>query len=73
MSDTNPFLALSPAAVDVLDDMADAWSDKDRHGELVNEQGYGPKKLAASNELHTLIRAAWKVRVGYRNVEDDDA
>jgi hypothetical protein len=65
-------MALSPAAVDVLDDMADAWADKDRHGELVNELTYGPKKIAAFGELHTLIRDAWKVRVGYRNVEESE-
>lgn len=73
MSDPNPFMALSPAAVDVLDDMADEWSDKNCHGDLINELGYGPKKLAAFGELYTLIHAAWKVRVGYRNVEEESA
>jgi hypothetical protein len=74
MSDAegNPFLTLSPAAVDVLDDMADAWLDRDRHGELVNELGYGPAKTAAFSEIHALVREAWKVRVNYRNVEETD-
>jgi hypothetical protein len=69
----NPFLTLSPAAVDVLDDMADHWADRDRHGELVNELTYGPNKLAAFYELHTLISEAWKARVNYRNVEESNA
>ncbi|QNE79073.1 hypothetical protein F0344_04875 [Streptomyces finlayi] len=68
----NPFLPLSPAAVDVLDDMIDAWRDKDRHGELVSEQGYGPKRLAAFNELSALIGDAWQARVNYRDVEESD-
>ncbi|MEV8015668.1 hypothetical protein AB0O76_04775 [Streptomyces sp. NPDC086554] len=70
MSDANPFLNLSPAAVDVLDDMADAWADKDRHGELTGELIYGPKKLAAFSELHTLINEAWRARVKFGNVEE---
>jgi hypothetical protein len=65
----NPFLPLSPAAVDVLDDMVDAWLDRDRHGEL----GYGPAKTAAFSELYTLVHDAWKVRVNYRNVEESEA
>ncbi|QBZ73357.1 hypothetical protein SEA_REMUSLOOPIN_43 [Streptomyces phage RemusLoopin] len=69
----NPFLTLSPAAVDVLDDMADHWADRDRHGELVNELTYGPKKIEAFSELHALISEAWKARVNYRNVEESNA
>ncbi|MFJ8955601.1 hypothetical protein ACIRO1_36470 [Streptomyces sp. NPDC102381] len=64
-------MALSPAAIDVLDDMADEWSDKDRHAELEREHGYGPKKLEAFCELRTLITDAWKARVNYGNVEGD--
>ncbi|MDO0926810.1 hypothetical protein QQY24_15800 [Streptomyces sp. TG1A-8] len=69
----NPFLTLSPAAVDVLDDMADHWGDRDRHGELVTELAYGPAKLAAFRELHTLVSEAWKARVNYSNVEENNA
>jgi hypothetical protein len=53
--------------------MADHWADRDRHGELVNELTYGPNKLAAFSELHTLISEAWKARVNYRNVEESNA
>jgi hypothetical protein len=69
----NPFLTLSPAAVDVLDDMADKWLERDAHGELVSDLEYGPAKLAAFSELYSLIRDAWRVRVNYRNVEETDA
>ncbi|MFE9026200.1 hypothetical protein ACFYOA_08045 [Streptomyces iakyrus] len=68
----NPFLTLSPAAIDVLDDMADEWGDKDRHGELERELTYGPNKLAAFNELRALITEAWKQHVNYRNVEENN-
>ncbi|MFF7361055.1 hypothetical protein [Streptomyces sp. NPDC008125] len=66
----NALLTLSPAAIDVLDDMADTWADKDRHGELVSEQGYGPKKIAAFDELHRLITDAWKLRVNFADIEE---
>lgn len=67
---TNPFLSLSPAAVDVLDDMVEDFLDKERHGELNGSWGYGPKKTEAFTELHKWVCEAWKVRVNYRNVEE---
>lgn len=67
---TNPFLSLSPAAIDVLDDMVDAWTDKDRHGLLVSEEGYGPVRLAAFYELSTSINDAWKRRVNFAPIEE---
>ncbi|MEU8792196.1 hypothetical protein [Streptomyces sp. NPDC048643] len=72
MSDAkpNPFLSLSPAAVDVLDDMREEWNDRERHGELNGGWGYGPKKTEALSALNTLITEAWRVRVAYIDVEE---
>ncbi|WP_274031214.1 hypothetical protein [Streptomyces sp. MMBL 11-1] len=67
---SNPFLSLSPAAIDVLDDMVDEWADLDRHGQLNGGFGYGPKKTAALSLIYTLVRNAHKTRVGYTDVEE---
>jgi hypothetical protein len=69
----NPFLTLSPAAVDVLDDMREEWNDRERHGELNGGWGYGPAKTEALSVLNNLITAAWRVRVNYADVEETDA
>ncbi|MEU9231190.1 hypothetical protein [Streptomyces subrutilus] len=69
---TNPFLSLSPAAVDVLDDMVEEWLDKDRHGELNGCYGYGPKRSDALSLIADQVREAWKARVNYRDVEKDE-
>ncbi|WSP38988.1 hypothetical protein OG247_17955 [Streptomyces sp. NBC_01244] len=63
-------MSLSPAAVDVLDDMVEEWLDRDRHGELNGNYGYGPKKSEAFSLIHTQVRAAWKARVNYADVEE---
>jgi hypothetical protein len=67
---TNPFLGLSPAAVDVLDDMVEDFLDKERHGELNGSWGYGPKKTEAFALIHAQVREAWKVRVNFANPEE---
>jgi hypothetical protein len=69
----NPFLSLSPAAVDVLDDMREEWNDRERHGELNGGWGYGPAKTEALSALNELICAAWRVRVNYADVEENKA
>lgn len=61
----NPLLKLTPAMIDVLDDMADEWADKDRHGQLA----YGAAKADAFDALRSMISEAWKSRVDYRDVE----
>ncbi|MFE3421545.1 hypothetical protein ACFXOL_01630 [Streptomyces californicus] len=62
-------MALDPAAIDVLDDMVDEWLDRERHGELNGNYGYGPKKTDALSLIHRLVREAHKARVGYADVE----
>jgi hypothetical protein len=69
----NPFLTLSPAAVDVLDDMVSEWLDLERHGQLNGGWGYGPKKSEALTQLTTQVKDAWKARVNYAEVEETDA
>lgn len=66
----NPFLSLTPAQIDVLDDMREEWLDRDRHGELNGEWGYGPKKAAALSELNKFIQEAWREVVNFREVEE---
>ncbi|MEU2760414.1 hypothetical protein [Streptomyces sp. NPDC007094] len=69
----NPFMMLTPAAIDVLDDMVDEWLDLERHGQLNGGFGYGPKKTDALSRIYTLVREAHKARVGYSDVEEGEA
>lgn len=68
----NPFMDLSPAEIDVLDDMLEEWNDKDRHNELNGSWGYGPKKTDALSNLTKLVRDAWCVKVRYGDIEEMD-
>lgn len=67
---SNPFLALTPAQIDVLDDMRNEWSDKDRHGELNGGFGYGPNKSEALRILDDWIHEAWHAKVDFVPVEE---
>lgn len=69
----NPFLSLDAAAIDVLDDMVAEWLDRERHGELNGNYGYGPKKTDALSLIHTQVREAWTKTVNYRDVEKDES
>ncbi|MGW6313794.1 hypothetical protein [Streptomyces sp. NPDC055099] len=69
----NPFLELEPAAIDVLDDMVDEWLDRERHGELNGGWGYKAKKTDALSLIATLVRDAYKRKVRYTDVEENDA
>jgi len=68
----NPFMDLSPAEIDVLEDMLDEWNDLDRHGQLNGGWGYGPKKTEALTRLNGLLAEAWKSKVRYHPVEDEE-
>ncbi|MBJ6623611.1 hypothetical protein [Streptomyces sp. DHE17-7] len=59
-------MALDAAALDVLDDMAEQWADKDGHGELRREYGYGDGRVRAFWEMRSLITDAWRAKVNYR-------
>lgn len=59
----NPFMALSAAAVDVLDDMVDEWLDRDRHGELNGGYGYGQRKARALDKLAEQIKEALRAKI----------
>lgn len=68
----NPFMALSPAAIDVIDDMVDEWLDRDRHGELNGGYGYGPRKSRALDVIHEQIKEAWRAKVRYADPEESE-
>lgn len=68
----NPFMDLSPAEIDVLDDLVDEWNDLDRYGQLKSDYGYGPKKSEALSQLSKLIASAGHSKVKYQNVEEMD-
>lgn len=74
MSDAphNPFMALSPAAIDVLDDMLNEWNERERHGELNGGYGYGPRKSRALDRLNDQIKEAWRARVRYSDPEETE-
>ncbi|MEV0126376.1 hypothetical protein AB0I16_33330 [Streptomyces sp. NPDC050703] len=65
---SNPFLTLSAAEIDVLDDMLAEWRDRDRHAEL----DYGPKKTDAFNKLSSRVTEAWRIRVNFADPEKDE-
>lgn len=65
---TNPFMDLSPAEIDVLDDMLEEW----RCGSKYHRAKYGPKKAEAFERLWLLIDEAWITKVHYRDVEEMD-
>jgi hypothetical protein len=69
---TNPFMDLSPAEIDVLDDMREEWLDLDRHGQLNGGWGYGPNKSAALSKLSHLIREAHIAKVHHQVVEESE-
>jgi hypothetical protein len=56
----NPFLGLTPAEIDVLDDMYQESVET-----LKYDYGYGPKREAALNRLIEMIKEAWFAKVGY--------
>lgn len=68
---TNPFMELSPAEIDVLDDALDELNDLDRHEQLNGGWGYGPKKTEALTRLNGLLSEAWKAKVNCHSIEDE--
>ncbi|MFH9802789.1 hypothetical protein ACH4M0_11185 [Streptomyces albidoflavus] len=56
-------MALSPAEIDVIDDMLQEWNERDRHGELNGGWGYGPRKIRALETLTEQVREAWRAKV----------
>lgn len=67
---TNPLTNLTPAQIDVLNDMVNEWMDQDQHGNLNGGWGYGPQKHAALSLLAQQVRDAWTSQVNYQDVED---
>lgn len=41
--------------IEILKDMIDGWADKDRHGELEREWGYGSDQLGALLSLYQKV------------------
>ncbi|MGW9280732.1 hypothetical protein ACWGSA_00880 [Streptomyces diastaticus] len=72
MSDANPFMAMSPAEIDVIDDMLQEWNERDRHGELNGGYGYGPRKGRALDTLTEQVREAWRAKVRYADPEETE-
>ena len=66
----NPLMDLSPAEIDVLDDMIEEWNDRARRAQLNGSWGYGPKKYEALTRLNGLVSEAWKSKVNSQNVEE---
>lgn len=64
----NPFMDLSPAEIDVLDDMITEWNYKDRHGQL----NYRRNRSEALGRLNGLIAGAYSEKVYYQDVEEMD-
>lgn len=53
-------LTLTAAQLNVLTDMCDEWSEKNRHGELESKHGYDADGLSAYYELAAMVRSAGK-------------
>jgi len=63
----NPFMDLSPAEIDVLDDMLEEWRYENRH-----RAKYGTKRIKAFERLCLLVDEAWFTKVGFKDVEEMD-
>lgn len=48
--------------IDILKDMVDEWSDKDRHGELESDWHYDHELTDAVSSLHGKVMAIAKER-----------
>ncbi|MFJ3340012.1 hypothetical protein ACIPT3_02330 [Streptomyces diastaticus] len=69
---SNPFYALDPATLSVLDDMADAWADKAHHGILREDREYGDGRMMAFWAMRSQITDAYRAQVGNRSGKDFD-
>lgn len=58
----NPFAGFTNDQLEILDDMADEWSDKDRHGFLESEREYTASDLSAFYAMSEALQAERRKR-----------